>query len=96
MARSTQRSLYALLPTILISPTLTLGPSLMLNVTFREEGGICSICGSTVAYWRPRSARNSFRATVARWTLSGSYCDSTDSPTRRSLKRSRISETVTE
>src|ERR1022692_438262 len=32
--------------------------------------------------------------TAACWTLLGSYCDSTERPTLRSLKRSRISETV--
>src|ERR1022692_2096513 len=91
----TQRSSLATLPVISMWPTLTLGPSLTTKETLREEGGICSIWGSTVAYWRPRSARNSLSTTAARCTLLGAYCDSTLRPTLRSLKRSRISETVT-
>ena len=39
----TQRSLKAVFPVMSMVPTLTLGPSLTLKVTFRDEGGICSI-----------------------------------------------------
>ena len=96
MCAITHRLLNALFPVISIFPTLTLGPSFTLKVSFSEEGGTCSITGSTVAYWRPRSDRNSFSTTAARWILFGSYCDSTVSPTLRSLNRSRISDTDTE
>src|ERR1035441_3041485 len=77
MLRTTHRLFFSVLPVISMRPTFTLGPSLTTNETFRDEGGICSICGSTVAYCRPRSARNSLSTTAARWTLLGSYCDST-------------------
>ena len=96
IARITQRSLNTWLPWMSMLPTLTLGPSVTLNVTSSEEGGIWRISGVTVANWRPRSARNSLSTTEARWILLGSYCDSTESPTLRSLNRSRISETVTD
>src|ERR1022692_873039 len=79
-----------------ILPTLILGPSLILKTISSEEGGIWRTSGWTVANCRPRSARYSLITTAACWTLLGSYCDSTERPTLRSLKRSRISETVSD
>src|ERR1035438_6035480 len=81
MLRITHRLSFASLPVISMWPTFTLGPAFTTNETFSDDGGICSIWGSTVAYCRPRSARYSLRTTAARWILLGSYCDSTLSPT---------------
>ncbi len=96
IARITSFSEKTLFPTMLIWPTLTLGPSSMLKITSRELGGMRRMSGSTLANWRPRSPSNSFNTTAARCTWFGSYWDSTERPTFRSLNRSRISETVTD
>ena len=82
-------------PTILMSPTFTLGPSATLKVTLREEGE----SRRAGPRWRtgvPRSATGILEDDGGALDFFGSYCDSTDRPTLRSLKRSRISETVTD
>ena len=57
MARRTRRSLNTVLPSNLMSPTLTFGPSSTLNTMFRDDGGNGCSSGVTVANCRPRSAR---------------------------------------
>ncbi len=93
-ARST-RSESAVLPSNTILPTFTVGPSLMLNVTATEAGGIVFTSSFTVANWCPCSASSAFSTVSARLMRVGSYWLSTVSPTFSFFSRSAISDSET-
>ena len=85
-----------LLPSNLILPTLTFGPSLITKVIPTAAGGICRTSVRIVANWRPCSESRFLSETSAFLMRVGSYWLSTTSPTLSCLKRSRMSLSETE
>ena len=86
----------SLLPSNLMWPTLTVGPSFTLKFTDTEAGGIVLMTVWIVANWCPCSASNSFNTVSASLILVGSYWLSTDRGTFAFLNRSRTSDWETE
>ena len=75
------RSLTSVLPSNSILPTFTVGPSLILNVTATDAGGIVLISVRMVANWCPCSASNCFSTVSARFTFVSSNWLSTENGT---------------
>src|ERR1700680_5198129 len=90
------RALMFLLPSNLILPTLTLGPSFTTNVIPTAAGGICRTSDRMVANWCPCSESRPLIATSAFLMGVGSYWLSTDKPTFACLQRARQSLGETE
>ena len=95
MAPSRRCAEKTVLPWKLILPTLTFGPSTTMKVSVTEFGGILRVRAFAEANSRPCSASNCSSTTSARLITTGSYCDSMDRPTFRSLKRSSTSDWLT-
>ena len=92
MARTSVRSEKRRLPSNEISPTLTFGPSSTTKIKTTALGGTRRVTWATLAYMRPRWANIWVSTTSARRTRVGSYCISTERPTRLSRNPSRMSD----